>query len=74
MGIGWLLGGFAAVAYAAMCFWIGLKRPKTMFELVRKKLGGKASDKTVVMACYIAGVVAIGIAIFVFYKGAAIGL
>ena len=74
MGLGWLLGGIFAIFYSALCFWIGYKKPHALFELTRKKLGGKAKDQTVVVFCYVFSVIAIIVAIILFYNGMSIGL
>ncbi len=49
--------------YAAMCFYIGFKRPPKLIRLVKLKLGGKISDDGAAKASYIAAAVAVVVAI-----------
>lgn len=68
MHIGYFLGGMACLLYSAMCFWIGIKRPENTFKLVKIKLGGKLSDKSASIACFVfAGIALVGaILLFIF--------
>ncbi len=49
--------------YAAMCFYIGFKRPPKLIRLVKAKLGNKVGDDGAAIASYIAGAVAVIVAI-----------
>ncbi len=49
--------------YAAMCFYIGFKRPPKLIRLVKIKLGNKVGDDGAAKASYIAAAVAVVVAI-----------
>ncbi len=69
IGAGYFFGALAAFLYAAMCVYIGLKRPKTLFKITKMKLGKKRSDDTVAKICYgFAGFMAI-VGVVVLYLG-----
>lgn len=53
MGLGWLLGGLFFIAHSGMCLWIGLKKPTKLFNIAKKKLGKKATDRGTEIFCYV---------------------
>ena len=69
IGIGYFLGGLFLILYGIMCFYIGFKKPKTLFKITKMKLGKKRSDETIVKICYIFSAVTIVLGIVVFYIG-----
>ena len=69
MGLGYFFGGTFLILYGIMCYYIGAKKPPTLFRITKLKLGGKMADETVVKVCYAFGTFAIIAAFVVFYIG-----
>lgn len=62
MGIGYLLGGIACLAYAGLVgYFGGIKKSPGILKLVKMKINKKMSDEAAAKTCLIAaGVVLIG--------------
>ena len=65
METGYLVGGIACVAYALLCFGIGLLKPQSLMKLVKQKLkmftGSKdPSDRATMITCIVFGVLGVG--------------
>ena len=69
IGIGYFIGGLVLILYSALCFYVGFKRPKTLFKITKIKLGNKMSDDTVTKVCYVFSVLAVIAGVIVFYLG-----
>lgn len=69
MGIGYFVGGLFLIFYGIMCFYIGFKRPTTLFKITKMKLGNKMKDETVVKVCYVFSAIGFIAGIVVFYLG-----
>ena len=67
IGIWYFVGGLALILYAAMCVYIGARKPARLFRITKLKLGGKMADETVVKICYIFSAITCiaGIVVFV---------
>ena len=47
--MGYVIGGIACVLYAAIVYYIAIKRPPAMVRLIKKKLSKNMSDDAVVI-------------------------
>ncbi len=57
IGASYFFGSLAAFLYAALCVYIGYKRPGALFKIAKMKVGKNRSDKAVSNVCYGAAVV-----------------
>ncbi|MBU0927949.1 MAG: hypothetical protein KKA67_09385 [Spirochaetes bacterium] len=74
MGIGYLLGGIACLAYtAAVGYFGGIKKSPGLLKLVKMKLGKNMSDETAAKVCIGASVFTLILGIFLFVFGATRG-
>lgn len=74
MGIGYLLGGVACLAYAAAVGYLGgVKKSPGLLRLVKMKLGKNMSDATAAKVCLGAAAVTLAGAVFLFVFGAIAG-
>jgi len=66
--MGFLIGGIVCVLYAAATYFIAYKRPARIMGIIKKKLGGRVSDKGAAIVAYVFAsvVLAGGIVLFVF--------
>ena len=69
MGIGYFVGGLVLVLYSILCFYVGFKRPTTLFKITKMKFGNKLSDDAVTKVCYVFSVIAVIAGMIVFYLG-----
>lgn len=68
IGIGYFIGGLVLIAYSALCYYVGIKRPTALFKLTKAKIGAKKkSDEFVAKFCIVWATLALiaGIAVFV---------
>lgn len=67
--MGFLIGGIVCVLYAAVVYFIAIKRPPGIMRIIKKKLGGKISDDGAAIVSYIfASIVLVGgIVLFILY-------
>jgi len=61
-----IIGAIACLVYAIFVYYIAIAKPPKMIRLVRKKLGGKASEKAAVIVCYVFGTLALAGAVVLF--------
>ncbi len=69
IGAGYFFGALAAFLYAAMCVYIGYKRPTALFKITKMKVGKHRSDKTVSNICYVMAVIMALVGLVVLYLG-----
>jgi hypothetical protein len=67
--MGYLIGGIVCVVYAIIVYLIAIKKPPSIINMIKKKLGGKISDNGAVIVAYVFASLALagGIALFVLY-------
>jgi hypothetical protein len=65
--MGFIIGGIVCVLYAAVVYFIAVKRPPAIMRIMKKKLGGKISDNGAAIVAYIFASIALagGIVLFV---------
>jgi len=66
--LGYIIGGIACLLYAALVFFIAIKRPRKIMDLIKKKLMNKdMSDRTASIICYVFAGIALagGIALII---------
>ena len=69
IGAGYFFGGLFLILYGIMCFYIGNKKPTTLFKITKMKLGKSRSDETIVKICYIFSAITVIAGIVVFVLG-----
>ncbi len=69
IGASYFFGALAAFLYAALCVYIGLKRPAALFKITKMKLGKNRSDETITKILYVVAGVAAVVGIVVLYLG-----
>lgn len=69
--MGYTIGGIACVLYAVLVYYIAIKRPRAIIDLIKKKLFSKnMSDNTAAIICYIFASIALAGGIVLFYFAA----
>ena len=65
--MGYTIGGIACILYAALVYYIAIKRPPAMIKLIKKKLSRNMSDDTAAIVSYVFASIALagGIVLFV---------
>ena len=65
--MGYIIGGIACVLYAAIVYYIAIKRPPAIIRLIKKKLSKNMSDDAAVIVSYVFASIALagGIALFI---------
>ncbi|OQB24873.1 MAG: hypothetical protein BWY11_00798 [Firmicutes bacterium ADurb.Bin182] len=61
-----VIGGIACLLYAMFSLYIAIAKPPELLSIVRKKFGKKTTDKTAVIVCYAAGILALAGAVVLF--------
>ena len=70
IGIGYFIGGLVLIAYSALCYYVGIKRPASLFKLTKAKIGAKKkSDEFVAKFCIVWATIALVAGITVFVLG-----
>ena len=70
IGIGYFIGGLVLIAYSALCYYVGIKRPAALFKLTKAKIGAKKkSDEFVAKFCIVWETIALVAGITVFVLG-----
>ena len=41
IGIGYFIGGLVLLAYSALCFYVAIQKPASLFRLTKAKIGAK---------------------------------
>lgn len=67
--MGYVIGGIACVLYAVFVYYIAIKKPPRMINLVKKKISRKMSDKAAVIVCYVFATIALAGGIVLFFAG-----
>ena len=69
--MGYVIGGIACVLYAAFVYYVAIKRPPAIINLIKKKLLSKnMSDNTAAIICYVFASIALAGGIVLFVLGA----
>jgi hypothetical protein len=65
--MGFIAGGIVCVLYAAVVYFIAVKRPQAVMRIMKKKLGSRISDNGTAIVAYVFAsiVLAGGIVLFV---------
>jgi len=66
--MGYIIGGIACILYAAFVYYVAIKRPPAIINLIKKKLFSKnMSDNTAAIICYVFASIALagGIVLFI---------
>ena len=65
--MGYVIGGIACILYAAFVYYVAIKRPPAIINLVKKKLNKNMSDKAAAIVCYVFASIALvgGIVLFI---------
>ena len=65
--MGYVIGGIACILYAAFVYYVAIKRPPAIINLVKKKLNKNMSDKATAIVCYVFASIALagGIVLFI---------
>lgn len=63
-----MIWGILCLVYAILVYFVAIKKPPKLLNLVKKKLGNKTTDRTAVIVCYVVAtmVLAGAIVLFVF--------
>ncbi len=61
-----IIGAIACLVYAALVYYIAIKKPPVMIRLVKKKMGKKSTDKAAVILSYIFATLALAGAVVLF--------
>jgi len=68
--MGYVIGGIACILYAAFVYYVAIKRPSAIINLVKKKLNRNMSDKAAAIVCYVFASIALAGGIVLFIVGA----
>ena len=68
--MGYIIGAVACVIYAAIVYYMAIKRPPTIIRLVKKKLNKNMSDDAAVIVSYVFASIALSGGIVLFVLGA----
>ena len=68
--MGYVVGGIACILYAAFVYYIAIKRPPAIINLVKKKLNKNMSDNAAAIVCYVFASIALAGGIVLFILGA----
>ncbi len=69
IGASYFFGALAAFLYAALCVYIGYKRPTALFNITKMKVGKNRSDETVSKILYVVAAVMFVVGLVVLYFG-----
>ncbi len=72
IGASYYFGALAAFLYAAMCFYIGYKRPTALFKITKMKVGKHRSDAAVSKICYVIAGIMLLVGFVVLYIGVSV--
>lgn len=65
--MGYVIGGIVCILYAVFVYYVAIKKPPAIINLVKRKLNRNMSDDAAAIVCYIFASIALagGIALFI---------
>ena len=68
IGMGYFIIGGLILIYSIFCFYVGIKKPADLFDVMKEKLGGGRDDGFTEKFCFSIAVITLiaGIAVLVF--------